>query len=502
MSWAYERLGLSGTPTVREVKRAYARLLKETRPEDDPQAFQELRTAYETALQWAQWTEEAPAQGESEPVLEQQPEFVHSQIPVQTPVWPSESMPAQEPVVAPVAAHLGEPESPLPVLPTGDEMAQAIFVHAASCRSAEEVHHWLVSHPDLLNLELKQDTARALEWGLSSWDNPVLADCLDAVWSFFDLDQVSADGASMRAQAYADKRHELSLRWLLESDNRVWALNADNRHVLQSMWGSSYPSDSFAAMKFSARLDSLCVKRGLWSNVLRSLRWGEPDSVMQLYGWLSAGGRYNVVPPLDADQIRFWSVCANDAKFSLPRAARYLATYLIAMAVWTVLLFFSSMDMPAQEGSSFFVKFFDKWTWLPSLCAVLWSLSFVWKPFSAWQALPEWQLNRWAWVHTLCVPGLALAGWLVHSVPRNEVLGVVIWVWGYWLMRARFSGRLGIGFTFQWRWWSLFLVVPLLKAFAFLVAILAEVGPIVALPLLALWAYELYRSRPLAVFRS
>jgi hypothetical protein len=37
--------------------------------------------------------------------------------------------------------------------------------------------------------------------------------------------------------------------------------------------------------------------------------------------------------------------------------------------------------------------------------------------------------------------------------------------------------------------------------FAFLVAILAEVGPIVALPLLALWAYELYRSRPLAVFR-
>jgi hypothetical protein len=262
MSWAYERLGLSGTPTVREVKRAYAGLLKETRPEDDPQAFQDLRTAYETALQWAQWAEAAPAHAESEP--EPQPEFVQVQTPVQATV--------QEPVVASVVA----PVQPLPALPNGDEMAQAILVHAASCRSAEEVHHWLVSHPDLLNLELKHDTARALEWAIAHWEQPVFAECLDAVWSFFDLDQVSMAGATLRAQAYSDKRHELSVRWLLKEDNRAWALHSDNQHVLQSMWGSSYPKESFAAMKFSARLESLSVKRSLWGNVLRTLRWGEP----------------------------------------------------------------------------------------------------------------------------------------------------------------------------------------------------------------------------------
>jgi hypothetical protein len=499
MSWAYERLGLSGTPTVRDVKRAYARLLKETRPEDDQQAFQDLRAAYEAALQWAQRAEEAPAQAgpEPEPVLEPvlEPEFVQAQTQTQTPEWEPEPVPVpvRKPVVAPVP--------PLPALPTGDEIAQATFVHAASCRSAEEVHHWLVNNPDLLNLELKHDTARALEWAIVNWEQPVFAECLDAVWSFFDLDQVPMAGATLRAQAYSDKRHELSVRWLLKEDNRAWALHSDNQHVLESMGGSSYPKESFAPMMFSARLESLSVKRGLWSNVLRSLRWGEPDSVMQLYGWLSAGGRYNVVPPLDADQIRFWSNCADGSKFSVPRAARYLATYLVAAIVAALLVFFVNMEAPKHGGPSFFANFLEKWADVASLCAGLWVLNFVWKPLSAWQALPEWQLNQWVWAHTLCVPSFVLMGWLVFAVAQMPLFGVVIWVWGYWLMKARFANRLGIGFTLQWRWWWIFLAVPLLKVFALLMAILAAVGPIVALSLLALWAYELYRSRPLAAFR-
>ncbi|MFK0375957.1 hypothetical protein [Pandoraea sp. NPDC090278] len=53
----WQVLQIAQTDDVTQIRRTYAALLKKTRPEDDPEAFQRLRTAYESAMAWASETE-------------------------------------------------------------------------------------------------------------------------------------------------------------------------------------------------------------------------------------------------------------------------------------------------------------------------------------------------------------------------------------------------------------------------------------------------------------
>lgn len=58
----FEVLGLDAPPTDRKaVKRAYSKMLKVTRPEDDPEGFMQLRDAHDYALDILRWQAEEAA---------------------------------------------------------------------------------------------------------------------------------------------------------------------------------------------------------------------------------------------------------------------------------------------------------------------------------------------------------------------------------------------------------------------------------------------------------
>lgn len=72
MSWPWSELGLPGPADLDAVKHAYAQRLKTTHPEDDPEGFQRLHTAYQAARRMARarrmdtaWPEE-PAEPQEE----------------------------------------------------------------------------------------------------------------------------------------------------------------------------------------------------------------------------------------------------------------------------------------------------------------------------------------------------------------------------------------------------------------------------------------------------
>ena len=73
MSWPWSQLGLPGPSDLQEVRHAYAEKLKTTHPEDDPEGFQRLHSAYQLASRMARQRGKQKAQPVPPPEREKRP---------------------------------------------------------------------------------------------------------------------------------------------------------------------------------------------------------------------------------------------------------------------------------------------------------------------------------------------------------------------------------------------------------------------------------------------
>jgi len=109
--WA--RLGIEPTTELGAIKKAYALKLKTTRPDDDAEAYQALRGAYERVQQWLKWQQQQAAQSPQEPAPPVPAPAAESPPPSAAPVRPAPP-PEPEPPTPPRASPEAAPAATAP----------------------------------------------------------------------------------------------------------------------------------------------------------------------------------------------------------------------------------------------------------------------------------------------------------------------------------------------------------------------------------------------------
>lgn len=241
-------LGLDAGADERAIKRAYAKQLRVTRPEDDPVAFQRLHEAYQAAL--TQLREDAAPPAEDHPVQEASTDTVDA-----------EGVAAQLLVVA------GQGDTAL-LQQSLQQQPELWSLHGKQRIGAAVLQRLVTDEPALPRSTF--DTLSAC----FSWDDPVRG--MDLHW---------LDAVARRCEQ----------RWLL-SPAGAQALATRYLGISESL-----------LVPGSDVLPSLREPRPVWRNLMSTL---QPSRAHQAISLLAALGYWHdlrLPPGLDAGQVAFWS---------------------------------------------------------------------------------------------------------------------------------------------------------------------------------------------------
>lgn len=375
MTWAFELLGLPLDADAASIKRAYAKLLRSTRPDENPEAFQRLHIAYKIALAQAAM----PAEQE--------------QASVNSPIS------AGSPAVSPTGETPGDatPDASVFIAPTGPavdigRLANEVIRAAMHTERSPELEAWLQARQEFWPIAIKQQTGQLVIHRLFQQPQAMSPECLEALLHFFDLDHVLSG------------INPVALQQLRQQQLTLWELVPDNHRLLalrmRRLWGQQPDTlllgDDIALLQRPFR----------WLAALRAaVQIGRTRELGRLALTLSNKGHLDQLPPsINRQHTQFWlAAAAPRGAMTWPRFA--IGSFRAALAALAAALIVLGLVllMPGNSNWQMIAA-------LPSCAAIgtfcIWLLIVGCAWFDHWQGLPESTPSRLPWLRRLAIPVL------------------------------------------------------------------------------------------------
>lgn len=475
--WALDVLGLPGDADERAIKRAYARQLKQTQPDVDPEGFQRLHDAYRYALDHSRdlaWQDDVETdRTHEEPLAEttqvsaelQAPSIVDGEPPLASHIEiPTPSVVPTEPAVEPPAHAASE------VADEGEALDLPAFLDDCIAHLTQDdpasLRRWLEAQPVLWSLQMKPHIGRWLLQALDERAPAMPAANFDEMLRFFDMDHVlSGVDAwflhSLRAQLRL--RHELLPGHEYDLANRVAA-------------GTAYHE----RLPLVRRAMRQLRKPFSWDGALWfALPYGRAPQMLRIVNNLDDGRIDRLGETIDVRQAQFWLDAGDTSRMSTARRAVVMAR--CAAVVWAVGLMALAVrwlvaDIAPHERGAEALQAALLLAGGPVLAYALWEAWHAVRAYVRWQCAPEGTPVRWPMLRLLWVPllaGLAVVDYQLGYTAAAAWLGLLACVTGL----LRLGGRANLRLSFVG--WRILFVLPFLKGI-FGLGALAIVYPFVS----------------------